>query len=214
MPSNSVCMQTCADGTRIPETQNCSEPNEQSGVCRDGRPVPADGLCRRRCPDGSQVPETQSCTACPGGMIWNPSSRRCVPTTTTQPACPGGMIGTQPGDCRCPETTSWDPRLQRCLPRQTGIFGAIAYSRETHATGYSVNMSSPEAAAERALQECGPRCRVVQRFSNACAALAVGRRGWGTSRTFDRREAAMRAIDNCSGFTPGCTIKVSVCSGR
>ena len=192
MPSNSVCMQTCTDGTRIPETQNCSEPTEQSGRCRDGRPVSADGLCMRRCPDGSLVPETQSCSACPGGMIWNPSARRCVPETTTRPACPGG----------------------NCLPRQTGIFGAIAYSRETHATGYSVNMPSAEAAVDRALQQCGARCTVVQRFRNACAALAVGRRGWGTSRTFDRREAAIRAINNCSEFTSGCTIKVSVCSGR
>lgn len=227
VPANSVCMQTCRDGTRIPETQSCSEGVEDSGFCRDGRPVPRDGLCRKRCPDGSEVPENQSCGSCPGGqvgtppncrcpsdLVWNPRAQRCVPPTAAPPSCQEGMVRTPQGDCRCAEGTSWNPNLRRCIPARGGIYGAIAYSRQTHATGYAVNMPSLPAAIERALQECGPRCEIVQRFRAACAALAVGRRGWGTAAAPDRREAGFIAMENCSRYSPACEVKVSVCSGR
>ena len=226
VPADSVCMQTCSDGTRIPETQSCSEGSEPQ-VCRDGRPVPADGVCKQTCPDGSQVPERQRCATCPGGMIgappsdcrcpdntvWNPQFRRCVPGTTAPRACPGGMIGTPPSDCRCPDNTVWNPQFRRCEQARRGNFGAIAFSPESGATGYTYEADSREAAEERALQLCGRGCRVVVWFKNACGALAVGRNNHvGTGWSRGRREAEEIAISRCSRRAVGCRIKVWACT--
>ena len=54
-------------------------------------------------------------------------------------------------------------------------FGAIAFSSSSGATGYSYDYDSRDGAEERALQECGPGCKVVLWFKNACGALAVGK---------------------------------------
>jgi hypothetical protein len=131
------------------------------------------------------------------------------------------MIGSPPRDCRCPDNTRWNPQFRRCdpvtttPPAETGIFGAIAYSRATKAFGYAINMPSREAAAERAVQQCGsPGCEVVQRFRNACAALAIGRNGFGAAWAFNQRAAAIRAGEICDRYSAGCSIKVSVCSGH
>ena len=207
VPADSICRQTCQDGTRIPESQSCAEPSESRQICADGRPVPADGICRKTCPGGSRVPEAQSCGACPGGMVGSPPN------------------------CRCTESMAWNARIQRCVPAGPppqappprapppravpagGPFGAIAFSFESGATGYSINMVSRDAAAERALHECGSGCRLAVRLHNACGALAIGRHGWGSAWSFQRRPAGFRALERCRERTYGCTVKVLVCSG-
>ena len=52
--------------------------------------------------------------------------------------------------------------------------GAIAFSEETGAVGYSYDHPTRDAAETKALEECGPGCKVVQWFRNACGALATG----------------------------------------
>jgi hypothetical protein len=69
-------------------------------------------------------------------------------------------------------------------------FGAIAFSSSSGATGYSYDYDSRDGAEERALQECGPGCKVVLWFKNACGALAVGEgSGYGTGWASSRSEA-------------------------
>jgi hypothetical protein len=221
VPADSICRQTCLDGTRIPESQSCSEPSGDQ-ICADGRPVPADGICKKTCPGGGQVPETQSCGACPGGMVgsppncrctenmtWNPRIRRCVPAgpppqAPSPQASPLQPPAPQPPTPRAP--------TQQALPAG-GPFGAIAFSSESGATGYSINVVSRDAAAERALQQCGSGCRLAVRFHNACGALAIGRNGWGSAWAFQRRPAEFRALELCRERTSDCKVKVLVCSG-
>src|SRR5204863_326397 len=76
VPADGVCMQTCADGTQIPEAMACSTP-------------PSPSVC-----PGGMVGTPPSCY-CPPNTEWDPAGRRCVPTTTPPPSvCPGGMLGT------------------------------------------------------------------------------------------------------------------------
>ena len=94
-------------------------------------------------------------------------------------------------------------------------YGAIAFSSESGATGYSYNFGSREEAEERALQECGAGCEVVQWFKNACAALAVGdNNGWGTGWSGNREEAENIALNKCGEQTRNCDIKVRACTAR
>jgi serine/threonine-protein kinase len=95
-------------------------------------------------------------------------------------------------------------------------YGAIAFSSQSGAHGYSHNYSSRGAAEQRALSGCrrnGGGCRVVLYFNDACGALAVGDGygsgyAWGTSR----RQAEGRALSNCNGYTSSCQVVRWVCS--
>ena len=95
-------------------------------------------------------------------------------------------------------------------------FGAIAFSSQSGAHGYSHNYSSRAAAEQRALSGCrsnGRGCRVVIYFHDACGALAVGHgNGSGYSWGASRREAERRALSNCSDYTSSCQVVRWVCS--
>jgi serine/threonine-protein kinase len=97
---------------------------------------------------------------------------------------------------------------------QGGNFGAIAFSPATGATGYTYDMPTREVAEERALQQCGARCRTVLWFRNACGALAVGNNGFGSAWAPQQRAAALMALDRCRQRTSECRIKVTACAGR
>lgn len=96
--------------------------------------------------------------------------------------------------------------------------GAIAFSQQTGAVGWSYDFSSRAAAENRALHECGKHgggCRVATWFKNACGALAVGQgNGWGGSWGKSRYEAEANALRLCSGETSGCTVRRWVCTTR
>jgi hypothetical protein len=94
-------------------------------------------------------------------------------------------------------------------------FGAIAFSSGTGATGYSYDYDSRDDAEERALQECGPGCKVVLWFKNGCGALAVGEgNGSGTGWAASRTEAENLAIGYCRQNTSGCEISRWACTTR
>jgi serine/threonine-protein kinase len=95
-------------------------------------------------------------------------------------------------------------------------FGAIAFSSQSGAHGYSHNYSSRAGAEQRALSGCrnnGRGCRVVIYFHDACGALAVGDgNGSGYSWGASRREAERRALSNCNGYTSSCEVVRWICS--
>lgn len=94
--------------------------------------------------------------------------------------------------------------------------GAIAFSSQSGAHGYSHNYGSRGAAEQRALSGCrnnGGGCRVVLYFNDACGALAVGDgNGSGYAWAPTRRQAERRALSNCSEYTSSCQIVRWVCS--
>ena len=106
--------------------------------------------------------------------------------------------------------------LVTALPAIANEYGAIAYSPETRAIGYSHNYNSKSDAQDRAMSNCEQYaydCRVAITFQNACGALAVGRRGgWGTGWSAGRAEAQTRALNSCSRYDGGCTVRRWVCS--
>lgn len=96
-------------------------------------------------------------------------------------------------------------------------YGAIAFSSQTGAHGYSYNAGSRGQAERVALANCrsyGRGCRVVIYFRNACGALAVGA-GYGSGYAWapDRFSAERRALQECSVRTGGCQVIRWVCSG-
>ena len=96
-------------------------------------------------------------------------------------------------------------------------FGAIAFSRDTGANGYSFQYDSRSGAEARALKECGAYasdCTVASSFSDACGALAVGDgNGWGASRAESIIKAERNALATCRSYdNTNCEIEVSVCS--
>ena len=96
-------------------------------------------------------------------------------------------------------------------------FGAIAFSRDTGANGYSFQYDNRSGAEARALKECGAYasdCTVASSFSDACGALAVGdRNGWGASRAESIIKAERNALATCRSYdNANCEIEVSVCS--
>jgi serine/threonine-protein kinase len=92
-------------------------------------------------------------------------------------------------------------------------FGAIAYSQANGAHGYGYKARSRDAAEEKALQECGPSCKVVIWFRNSCAALAVGKgRGYGTFWSAAEDAVLTGAMRECRKNTSACELTRMVCS--
>ena len=96
-------------------------------------------------------------------------------------------------------------------------FGAIAFSRDTGANGYSFQYDNLSGAEARALKECSAYasdCTVASSFSDACGALAVGDgNGWGSSRAESIIKAERNALATCRSYdNKNCEIKVSICS--
>jgi len=95
-------------------------------------------------------------------------------------------------------------------------YGSIAFSQDSGAYGYSWNYSTRNTAERRALRECrsqGRGCQVIMWFRNACAALAVGYgNAYGWAWNTSRRQARIRALDECSSRADRCRIRVDVCS--
>lgn len=100
---------------------------------------------------------------------------------------------------------------------QANKYGAIAYSPATGAHGYSYNYNSVAGAQRRAMGECASRgygCRIAVNFRNACGALAVGPRGWGSGWGGTRQRAQLEALKSCGRHSAGCRIRVWSCTDR
>lgn len=94
-----------------------------------------------------------------------------------------------------------------------GGYGAIAFSQDSGAHGYSYGYDTRGGAENEALQGCGGGCTVVLWFNNACGALAVGaNNGYGTGWASSRGEAENIAMSNCNQNSTNCNILQWVCS--
>ncbi len=98
------------------------------------------------------------------------------------------------------------------------IYGAIAYSKENGAYGYSHGWTNQKKAEIVALKNCsehGSGCKSMVWFHNSCGAVASDGRHvtWGQA---DSAQVAMKqALDKCnkSFFRGKCKNVVSHCSG-
>ncbi|MCB1420400.1 MAG: DUF4189 domain-containing protein [Notoacmeibacter sp.] len=96
-------------------------------------------------------------------------------------------------------------------------YGAIAYSPNTHAMGWSYDYATRWEAENRAMAECRSRaggCRIATWFRNACGAVAYGPRGWGADWGNDRWQAERKATRRCSQHSHSCAPKRWVCTTR
>src|SRR5262249_2917621 len=92
-------------------------------------------------------------------------------------------------------------------------YGAIVFSPDSGAVGYSYNYRRRDLAEERALGERGPGRRVVIWFRSACGALATGEGngyGWSTSRGTAERIA----LNECAQHTDNCRVIRWACTSR
>lgn len=98
--------------------------------------------------------------------------------------------------------------------------GALAIdSSQGSQYGFAYNYQSMSQAEERALRECGDRCRIVLRFSTGCAAYAVDQSsgssiyGWGTGSS--NNAAQTRALSECQSQGGNfCSLRVWGCNSR
>lgn len=100
---------------------------------------------------------------------------------------------------------------------QAQNYGAIAYSPNTRAFGYSYDYGSRGQAENRAMSECQNRsrgCRVVIWFRNACGAVAAGPDGWGSAWGDNRRLAEGFAKDQCRKHSNRCQVVAWACTSR
>ena len=95
-------------------------------------------------------------------------------------------------------------------------FGAIAFSTNSGATGYSYDYGSGLDAQESAIRSCGyDDCTVVVVFTNACGALAIGAGGgFGTGWAGTSQEAENIALSYCSSRATGCGVARWACTTR
>jgi hypothetical protein len=100
----------------------------------------------------------------------------------------------------------------------TGAYGAIAYDAESGAYGMADASKDAAAARQSALGYCGrygPKCKIVESFSNTCAAVAQDTGGgvdWAVAA--DRRTAATKAVEKCTAKSktgPRCFVRVLHC---
>ena len=96
-------------------------------------------------------------------------------------------------------------------------YGAIAFSSETGATGYSYSAQTRRAAENAAMANCqkyGGGCFIAIWFRSSCGALAIGSDwGWGTAWATSREAAGRAALASCRKNDDGCEIVQRVCSG-
>ncbi len=96
-------------------------------------------------------------------------------------------------------------------------FGAIAFSQDTGAVGYSYGATSRRAAENRAISGCAKHaydCRTVLYFNNACGALAIGENyGYGVAWNTNRNAAQNNALRACQRNDDGCYVIRWACSG-
>ncbi|MEB3337148.1 MAG: DUF4189 domain-containing protein [Leptolyngbyaceae bacterium] len=99
-------------------------------------------------------------------------------------------------------------------------YGAITYSEDSGAHGYSYDYATRRAAETRALSECESNagtgdCEVLVWFKNGCGALATAPDGaYGSGWAGNRTGAEDQAISSCSQYARGCRVKRWVCTTR
>ncbi|MBL8517792.1 MAG: DUF4189 domain-containing protein [Betaproteobacteria bacterium] len=94
--------------------------------------------------------------------------------------------------------------------------GAIAKGDGTR-TGYAHSHANTAAASARALQECGPGCKVLVTFDTGCAALSMDKNSTahGAARGANRAAAENYALGFCRKFGgTNCYIRTWTCTNR
>ncbi len=122
-----------------------------------------------------------------------------------------------------PERLAWGCR-ENCGTRCEGVnqnppgpYGAIAYGTDHGAEGISWNKGTQAEADQTALASCrkyGNNCRIVYRYQNTCAALAVAKGALHSeAATGDtEKNAAAKATAVCQRNWGQCLADLSACS--
>ena len=96
-------------------------------------------------------------------------------------------------------------------------YGAIAYGRESGASGWAYNQGSASQADQVALKYCaahGDDCEIVVRLTHSCGAVAAGGGDTVTSGTGSTRDEAQNAALSACRSRAGesCEIQAWTCS--
>ena len=98
--------------------------------------------------------------------------------------------------------------------------GALAIdSNQGSRYGFAYDHASLSEAQQRAMNECGSRCRVVLRFENGCGAYAADQstgstvHGWGTASSGAAAQGKARSECRSRGGS-SCTVRSWGCNAR
>ena len=131
------------------------------------------------------------------------------------------VVCTPPPSCnQATENERWRCSRGSTSPCETvcsDSHGAIAYSRQTGAWGYSYAHDSQARASRMALGHCerrAPDCRIVVNFVDQCGAIAeTTRRDVSPGLGGTRKEAEDRSLAACRAAAgKACTVAAWVCS--
>ena len=146
-----------------------------------------------------------------------PSSPQSQKAENQPPANTGGVASMLGGF----KASSPPPGGKEAKPPKPSVYGALAIdSNQGPSYGWAINYPTAQAAAQRALAECGDKCHIVMQFSNECAAFAADQAqgstvyGWANGYD-DSAEAQNQAIGECQkkGGT-SCIARVWGCTRR
>jgi hypothetical protein len=141
------------------------------------------------------------------------ASPDCITECMERSGCWSGRSVSEPGYCNnMPELCAI-----QCRGKSSNAWGAIAYSKSDHISGWSYEHADKLTAEKVAMQYCvkqgGGKCLVEASFNHTCAAVAADGQivSWGTSAT--KISAQQRAMAEC-GRAGGkkCAVEASVCS--
>jgi hypothetical protein len=102
--------------------------------------------------------------------------------------------------------------------KDTRAYGAIAYSENDGAFGFSYGHASQDRAQGIAMDECGKNgggsCRIATWYYNSCGALAKSSNGpWGVGQKDAVRQAQAEAVAYCVRYGgKNCKVVRTTCS--
>ena len=102
--------------------------------------------------------------------------------------------------------------------RNSRSYGAIAYSKNDEAYGWSNSWNSQEKAEQVALKNCtenGSGCEVLVWYYNSCGAIAADGANVGWGQGDSEAVAKKTALEACTKIGgKACTVKTSACSHK
>jgi len=95
-------------------------------------------------------------------------------------------------------------------------WGAIAFAPQAVEWGWARNFATRLGAEQAAMANCRGAaqegCRLVVVAHAACAALAIGRRGWGAGGGGSQQAARAQALASCQQGSNGCRVQLEFCA--
>lgn len=127
-----------------------------------------------------------------------------------------GQQGPQ-GCAPIPSYTQQQTQSQQSSSHWVSRWGAIASYAPTGVLGASISLPNQTSAENAAISDCqlkgGLRCKIEAAYTNGCAVVVVGDRGYNVTTKASLNEAIHSSLETCTNEGGhGCHVYYSACS--